>query len=221
VRFGGIDWPGTQAFSEELNYFPAVSLNVQGRERCGTVRAADYEAVCEQVTDRLLSWRDPLSGGRVVRHVWRREALYHGAQTGLAPDLVLDLETPGGYSYVGLPSYGEDGPAIAPMNNAALGGGKLTGMSGSHRADGLFVLCGDGIAPGRCAGAHIADMAPSILALCGLPVPAEWDGRALPCVTPHGVGAAAGDETGGREVAYNAGEEADLQRRLTQLGYLA
>jgi predicted AlkP superfamily phosphohydrolase/phosphomutase len=221
VRFGGIDWPGTQAFSEELNYFPAVSLNVQGRERCGTVRAADYEAVCEQLTDRLLAWRDPLGGGRVVRHVWRREALYRGAQTGLAPDLVLDLETPGGYSYVGLPSYGEDGPAIERMNGSALGGGKLAGMSGSHRADGLFLLCGEGVAPGRCAGAQIADMAPSILALCGLPVPAEWDGRPLPCVTPNGVGAAAGDETGGREVAYGAVEEADLQRRLAQLGYLA
>ena len=30
VRFGGIDWRGTRAFSEELNYFPSIWLNVAG-----------------------------------------------------------------------------------------------------------------------------------------------------------------------------------------------
>jgi predicted AlkP superfamily phosphohydrolase/phosphomutase len=221
VRFGGIDWSRTRAFSEELNYFPAIWLNVNGRDRSGMVRPAEYDAVCEQLRTRLLAWRDPFSGGRVVRRVWRREALYQGAHTALAPDLVLDLETPRGYSYVGLPSYGDGGPAIESLTGAALAGGKLAGMSGSHRSDGLFALAAEGVAAGRCEGVQIADMAASILALCDLPVPADWEGQPLACLARRRGDGAASAPPAGAERSYGAVEEADLQRRLTQLGYLA
>jgi len=221
VRFGGIDWRGTRAFSEELNYFPAVWLNVQGRDSAGTVPVAQYQSLCDDLTERLLGWRDPLNGGRVIRQVWQRDALYRGPHVALAPDLILDLETPHGYSYVGLPSYAEEGPALEAMDPATLGRGKLTGMSGSHRADGLFVLSGPGVTSGRLAGAQIADMAPSILSLCGLPSPDRWDGRPLPCVGRVGGEAAATRDHAGREMTYGAAAEADLRQRLEQLGYLA
>jgi predicted AlkP superfamily phosphohydrolase/phosphomutase len=221
VRFGGIDWRGTRAFSEELNYFPGVWLNVQGRDDCGTVPVARYQSLCERLSERLLAWRDPLSSGRVVKRVWQRDALYRGPHLGLAPDLVLDLETPRGYSYVGLPSYAEAGPAIEAMDPATLGGGKLAGMSGSHRADGLFLLAGDGVAAGRVDGAQIADMAPSILALCGLRTPADWDGRSLACLGANHGATTSADDPAAAEVVYDAAKEADLQRRLEQLGYLA
>jgi predicted AlkP superfamily phosphohydrolase/phosphomutase len=222
VRFGGIDWNQTQAFSEELNYFPAVWLNVRGRDACGTVDVARYQAVCDAVSEQLLAWRDARSGTRVVRHVWQREAVYHGPCVSMAPDLVLELETPGGYSYVGLPSFGESGPAIEPVATAALANGKLAGMSGSHRADGLFMLCGDGVRPGHVAGAQIADMAASIMNLCGLPAPADWDGRPLPSLPAAVLGGdATGDDASSHERLYAPADEADLERRLTQLGYLA
>jgi predicted AlkP superfamily phosphohydrolase/phosphomutase len=221
VRFGGIDWRATRAFSEELNYFPAIWLNVNGREDHGTVAVADYQSLCAELSERLLAWHDPINGCRVVRRVWQRDALYSGPYVSFAPDLVLDLETPDGYSYVGLPSYGEAGAPIEVMHAAALRGGKLCGMSGSHRADGLFMLAGDGITPGRMEGVQIADMGASIMALCGLPVPAQWDGRPL-----SGLRAGSSMETTytsstAVEVAHRAADESDLQRRLERLGYLA
>ena len=221
VRFGGIDWQRTRAFSEELNYFPAVWLNVQGRDACGTVPTAEYQARCDELTARLLSWRDPVNGGAVVRRVWQRDALYHGPYVSHAPDLILDLATPRGYSYVGLPSLGADGAAIEALEPAMLRGGKLAGMSGSHRPEGLFALAGDGVAAGRVEHAQIADMAPSILTLCGVSVPQQWDGRTVPCLSPAAGERATGDAADVAEIAYGAAEEADLQRRLEQLGYLA
>ena len=219
VRFGGIDWPGTRAFSEELGYFPSIWLNVVGRERCGTVPVAEYRATCDAISARLLAWRDPLNGGRVVRRVWPRDELYQGPCVASAPDLVLELETPGGYSYVGLPSYGSAGPVVEALDVARLGG-KLAGMTGSHRPDGLFVLHGPGIAAGRLDGAHIMDLAPTILALCDVATPDGWDGRALPIVAPAGA-TAAERPWRSEERDYDAAQSADLQRRLEQLGYLA
>jgi predicted AlkP superfamily phosphohydrolase/phosphomutase len=220
VRFAGIDWRGTRAFSEELNYFPAVWLNVHGRDEQGTVPLTGYQALCAGLAERLLAWRDPIGGGPVVRRIWQRDALYRGPFVAHAPDLVLELATPAGYSYVGLPSYAQDGPAVETIDLAAGGSGKLAGMSGSHRSDGLFLLAGERVARGRVDGAQIADMAPSILALCGLPVPGHWDGRPLPCLDA-GVGQGAlPDEPAAAEVAYGSAAEASLQRRLEQLGYL-
>ena len=221
VRFGGIDWRGTQAFSEELNYFPAIWLNVEGREPEGTVPAADYDRACAALTEGLLTWQDPIHRCRVVRKVWRRHELYRGPYVPMAPDLILDLATPEGYSYVCLPSLGSNGRPLERFATPRLSAGKLSGMSGSHRPDGLFVLAGDGIPAGEISGAHIADLAPTILALCGVSVPANWDGRLLPCIPPYGVPRPLGvgdSETG--EQPYDATQEADLKRRLQELGYL-
>lgn len=225
VRFGGIDWHATRAFAEELNYFPAIWLNVRGRDPMGQVAPENYAQVCQELTDRLLQWRDPARSTPVVRRVWRRDEVYQGPYVELAPDLILDLETPGNYSYVCLPSYGPSGPSIERLNGAARVSGKLRGMSGSHRPDGLVVLAGEGITPGVISGASIADMAPTILSLCGVSVPAGWDGRPLACTD----GAAPGMVVGaGRENeiepsdedAYDATEEECLRQRLARLGYL-
>lgn len=220
VRFGGIDWHGTTAFSEELNYFPSIWLNVQGRERCGTLPLRDYAAQCAALRAALLDWRDPASGAPVVARVWQRDEIYRGPCVAMAPDLVLEWATPGGYSYIGVPSYGAGGPAVEALDPADLGG-KLAGMSGSHRPDGLFALRSPRVQPGVVHGAHIADLAPTILALCDVAAPDDWDGRPLAALrgAPPSAGVAAPWQQ--PEVDYGEAESADLQRRLEQLGYLA
>jgi predicted AlkP superfamily phosphohydrolase/phosphomutase len=195
---------------------------VQGRDEQGIVPVAQYQSLCEDLSARLLEWRDPINGDRVVRRVWQRNAVYDGPCVSMAPDLVLDLATPGGYSYIGLPSLGAAGAPIEALDLAALGAGKLVGMSGSHRSDGLFMLCGDGVRRGRVAGAQIADMASAILRLCGLASPADWDGRPLSCLPPIALEAVeTGSEQSTVERPYGAVAAADLERRLTDLGYLA
>jgi predicted AlkP superfamily phosphohydrolase/phosphomutase len=220
VRFGGIDWTGTRAFSEELNYFPAIWLNVQGRERGGTVPLRQYDDLCAALHRALLDWRDPHTGAAVVERVWHRDELYHGPCVAAAPDLVLELAAPGGYSYVGVPSYGVAGPAIEALDPAALGG-KLAGMSGSHRPDGLFMLHGAPVEPGRVDGVQIADMAPTILALCGVGAPVDWDGRPLTALRLGSRAPALPSTWVAHEVDYDAAQAAELERRLERLGYLA
>lgn len=220
VRFGGIDWTETRAFSEELNYFPSIWLNVQGRERCGTLPVRDYGSQCEALRSALLDWRDPNTGEPVVARVWQRDEIYRGPCVAMAPDLVLEWANPGGYSYVGVPSYGADGPAVEALDPAVLGG-KLAGMSGSHRPDGLFALCGASVQPGMVRGAHIADLAPTILAACGVAAPDDWDGRPLAALNAAPLAASEAAAWQQPEVDYGDEQSADLQRRLEQLGYLA
>ena len=217
ARFGGIDWSRTQAFSEELNYFPSICINRLGREPLGLVADADYERVCAEVTAALLAWRDPETGAAVLRRVWQRRELYDGPWVEHAPDLVLELAEEDGFSLCCLPSRGQPGPEIRRLERRELVGGKRFSMSGSHRPDGLYILAADGVEAGD-EDADMIDMAPTMLSLCGLSVPASMEGRSL-----ARLGGLAplteGLPTGGEEF-YSAGDEEVLEERLRALGYL-
>jgi len=217
ARFAGIDWERTTVFSEDLNYFPNLWVNLRGREPQGTVAADDYDRVRTDVIARIGAWVDPESGARIVRRAWRREELYHGPHVGLAPDIVLELALDGGYSYACAPSAG-----AAPGEMLRVGvdpsGGKLHGLSGSHRAAGAFLLAAPGVTPKAHAQAQIADMAATILVQLGLGIPADFDG--LPVGT-NGVVEPPSDSTGvDAEDAYGAAEEREIEARLAALGYL-
>lgn len=221
VRFGGIDWTRTRAFSEELNYNPSIWLNLIGRDAAGIVAASDRDRVRSELSAALLQWRDPFSGEAVVRRVWQREELYTGECVEDSPDLILDLATPGGYSYMCLPSLGSDGPALERLDDSDLRGGKLSGMSGSHRREGIFLLSGDGVSSGRYRGARMADMTPTILSLLGFADDERFDGRVLDCARSGGSGEALDwPLKHAHETYYDGTQEQALHLRLEQLGYL-
>jgi predicted AlkP superfamily phosphohydrolase/phosphomutase len=221
TRFGGIDWAGTVAFSEELNYFPSVWLNLKGREPEGTVEPGDYERVRDDIIAALGTLRDPESEQPIVGRAMRREEAYSGPWTQHAPDIVLELRLDDGYSYNCVSSAAAHRPGVFHvLKGHELEGGKLAGMSGSHRTDGLFVLAGDGVPRGgRAGGAGIADMTPTLLALSGLEPPAGLDGRPLLGET-SGAGPVATDGGPTASRAYSAAEEREIAARLSALGYI-
>jgi len=231
-RYGDLHWPGTRAYSDELNYFPSIWINLAGREPGGTVTPGTaYDRILEHIDQRLARLKDPETGEPVVARAWRREELYHGPCVELAPDLVLELNLDRGYSYTCLPTPPGDGPVIGRIARGDRLGAKGKGMNGTHRRHGIMLLSGEGCAPGRVDGAGLEDLAPTLLHLLGLPVPAEMDGRVLAealnsgWLRTHPLPVVSGDE---RPAAgpvmepqpYSPEEEDLLRRRLEGLGYL-
>src|SRR2546425_1117032 len=75
---------------------------------------------------------------------WRRDELYHGPWVQYAPDVVLEFNLDRDYSYTCLPSASAPGASsVRILEPEECAGGKLTGMSGSHRAAGIFILAND------------------------------------------------------------------------------
>jgi predicted AlkP superfamily phosphohydrolase/phosphomutase len=220
-RFAGIDWRGTVAYSEELDYHPSVWINLRGRDPEGTVAPEAYEATRARVAAALAAWRDE-QGRAVVGRVWRREEVMHGPFTNGAPDLLLELAAADGYTPSCLRSDGP-GPELRRLERSEWGGGKGRGMNGAHRPDGLVVLAGPGVAPtGELPPAHVVDVAPTLLALSGRPVPRGLDGRPIAAALTEA--AAFDDDPSGPEDArpVHPDHEAtrDLAARLAALGYL-
>jgi predicted AlkP superfamily phosphohydrolase/phosphomutase len=201
-RFGGIDWAHTRAYSEELNYFPSVRINLQGREGQGTVAPGDYGRVCDDLCAELEAWP-------WVQKAWRREELYHGPYVEEAPDIVLEMALEDGYSVSCLRRRG--GPAFRRMRPGEYVGAREKGMSGSHRPDGILAVS----EPVTAGAASIEDVAPTVLAAMGLPGP-DMDGTPLLGEDPTGA-----IEPQGPPVAspYAAGQARAVEERLRDLGY--
>lgn len=218
-RFGGIDWAGTLAYSEELNYFPAVWLNRAGREPGGIVQPDDIDRVAEQVKAALLEWRDPQDGQPVVHAVHSREEVYDGPETVFAPDLILELNRPDDYSYALGRSLSP--PSRAPWRRLSMEeylGCKGASMNGSHRREGICIVCSREKAPLLPRDFSLTDVAPLVLRLLGLEIPAWMDRQEL--LKSHLAPLSGPADPLDSQTQYHPGQEEALRKRLADLGYL-
>lgn len=202
-RFAGIDFARTRAWSDELNYFPNIRVNLAGREPQGQVAQQDYESFCADLCAELESWE-------VVARAWRREALYDGPYVANAPDIVLELALENGYSHSCVRSRG--GPAFRRLRPDEYLGGKERGMTGNHRPTGVLFLSKST----PCGAARLEDIAPTVLAELGIPGP-PMDGTSL-------LGEYTGHDLAKKPApagasGYSSEQEREIEKRLRDLGY--
>lgn len=219
IQTSSIDWARTKAFAG--GKFGDIYLNVRDREPQGRVRAgSEYRKLLEEISGALLDLRDPDTGEEVVEDVHRRDHLYHGPFVDRAPDLVIQWRD---YAYF----------ASSELSGAA---GQIFGAppsedatefehTGTHRLDGVLLLNGPGVQPGLLTGAHIADLAPTILHGFGLPVPDSMDGGVLQSVFRDRKAVVRAPSAGerrheDRDGAYSENEESEMAERLRALGYI-
>jgi predicted AlkP superfamily phosphohydrolase/phosphomutase len=215
--FDDIDWTRTRAFS--FGNFGQIYLNIRGRQKQGTVeRGAEAEQLANEIAKGLMEYVDPLTGKPFIERVIRKEEIYSGTHYEDAPDLIAlsrNLE----YVSFGTTDFG---------NNRLTG--RIFGMTGYHRMNGVLIMSGPHVKPGASpSDAAIIDLAPTILYALGVPVPEAMDGRVLNELfkdsflaergSAAGEGASSPSEPG--ESAYTDEEEAQVQERLRELGYLA
>jgi predicted AlkP superfamily phosphohydrolase/phosphomutase len=231
VRYAMIDWRHTRAFFDENPYYPAIWVNLKGRQPQGTVDPGEqYEAVRTELMKRLLAWQDPRTGESIVKNALRREEVYCGPSLAEAPDIVVHWAEPGGYSYAFKVSskskqmrWTEELDPQRPENMAF-----FTGKSGSHRDDGVLVACGPAVRSGEVIeGANIMDVAPTVLHLLGVPVPADMDGKPLLQMLVEGaarsevrIAPASRATVAASTEAYSTQDEQAISDRLRALGYL-
>jgi predicted AlkP superfamily phosphohydrolase/phosphomutase len=165
-RDAGIDWARTTAWGEG-GYYARVFLNVAGREPEGTIAPGDYEAVRDDLAQRLAAIPDD-EGRPLATRVYRPEELYPRVE-GVAPDLIVIF---GDLLWRSVGTIGGD-EGVHTLEND-------TGPDdANHAQDGLLIAAGAGVTARGTLDAHLLDVAPTVLELLGLPVPDDMRGRSL------------------------------------------
>ena len=194
-----VNWDKTRVWSEG-GYYARVFLNVKGREPRGTIDPADYEDFRNDVKARLEATVDD-NGRNLGTLVYRPEDIYSRLNR-VAPDLIVHF---GGLGWRSIGGVGY--PALHIQEND-------TGPDDcNHSQYGAFVLAGpDCSLRGELEGAHILDVAPTLLELAGYDVPASMQGQSWLKSQTRAVVADAG---------YTASEEELVRERLSGLGYIS
>jgi predicted AlkP superfamily phosphohydrolase/phosphomutase len=224
-----VDFAGTRACVMHAGNAGFLFINLKGRQPTGIVEPRDYERLRDELIERFRGpkcrvrapWGETIE---LFPEVYKPEELYNVSREDepWLPDLLMiQHETLAvvrrlyGRKVVAWDSYGK--------------------LEGTHRKEGIFFACGPGVKHNDRVTAQLGDCAPTILAMMGLRVPDDMEGRVLteifdsaPVVEREEVGKTATAAV--RDVAYAPGSEpqevyseADAQKvteRLSDLGYL-
>ena len=218
--FQDVDWHRTWAYAVG---FTGVYLNRAGRESMGLVKAGDdAQRVLHDLAGGLRSARDPNSGAKMVRSTYFREDIYWGPRAAEGPDLLIGFE-----------------PGYRASWQTALGGAPHGVVIDNDKLWAADHLVDPSAVPGvlgtnlPIAGALPAgvDLAPTVLDCLGLPIPGDLDGcswlaegpaqRPTPDTAEEPVLEPVGALQDGRSPdGLNDNQRAELERHLTDLGYL-
>ena len=165
----GVDWSRTRAYAVGLGQ---IYFNLRGRESQGIVSAgAEYKALQDEIAAKLVELTDPDTGEKVMRSVYRRDDIYKGDYIQFAPDLQTGFND--GYRVGWQDTMGGVSRAVVENNNRK--------WSGDHCATAAEISGGVFFSNRKVAttSPHIMDLAPTILKLLEVPLPADLDGKPL------------------------------------------
>lgn len=211
-----LDWSQTRACVMHAGIYGSLYINLKGRGPQGIVESHEYEALRDELTARLMAAEtlDPQGNPvPIFSAVYKTEELYGCSQEDRPdlPDLLLSPR-----------------PGLAVVR-------KIRGrqpvrwcspsrLEGTHRVEGILALSGPQVRAGQRLDANIVDVTPTALAMLGLRVPVDMEGRVLreafvvePVVEREPPIRKVLEEHG--EV-YSEEERRVLERRLSDLGYL-
>jgi len=177
-----------------------VRINKAGRDPAGVVSPAEYSSVRSDLIRSLESATTP-DGDPVFETVAPSERYFSGPFLDDAVDIVT---IPDDYQhYLSASMRGDQfAPPSEPWN---------------HKRMGVVALTGPGVdTDASLDGAHLFDIAPTVLASLGVPPSTRMDGDVLPGVPP--MDAVEYAPFSGGDVTTT--DDADVQDRLANLGYL-
>lgn len=214
-----VDFSRTRACVMHAGMAGFLYVNLKGRQPTGIVEPGEYEALRDEIRGRLLGEECHVvtpNGQRVPMFtaVHKTEQLYGCSREDQPwlPDLMLIP-----YSSLAVVRKIRGRRAVRWLPYSRL--------EGTHRPEGIIALAGPGVVHGKTIDGNIADCTPTALALLGIPVPDDMDGRVLAEVFEkmpqvRFEAAPSVGQTAAHKDVYSEGELAQVTERLSQLGYL-
>ena len=166
--FKGVDWTRTKAFALGLG---GLYINIKGREAQGTIEpGAEAEKLKHELIEKLTGLKDEGTGEVGINKLYDSARVYAGPYKTDAPDMIV------GYNA----GYRASWDSVTGTVSETVFDDNTKSWSGDHCIDPALV-------PGvffsnlklRADDAHIMDVAPTVLEIFGLPVPAYMDGKSL------------------------------------------
>jgi predicted AlkP superfamily phosphohydrolase/phosphomutase len=166
----GNNWADSKAFLLPGDNSTLIRINLHGREPRGRVQPGiEYKTLCLELRDAFLELVDASTGEKAVNKVViLREAL-QGDKIDNLPDLAVVWKN------FAVPIEALESPRIGRIEIP-----EFNKRSGGHLHEGFLVAAGPAFRRGVSLKLNdLLDVAPTMLAVFGLPAPSYMDGRVI------------------------------------------
>ena len=163
-----VDWHRTRAFCLPTDLEGCIRINLKGREPEGIVEPGEeYRRLCEEIAHLMTGLIDDDTGRRVVKSVYKIYETFPGARQNDLPDIIVHWENQKKINSIRIPASGIRVDGESPDQR-----------TGTHISPGFMLGYGDRLSNGLIlSGNHVVDLAPTILQLMNVTVPAYMQGR--------------------------------------------
>lgn len=202
-------------------HWGCLYVNLEGREPAGLIPTSALRELRRNLATELMQIVDPSTHEPLFSQIYDVEGLYPEGAAGQPPDLILDYHSTCWALTEKVPA------AIASREGYFV---RDPGdWHGEHSREGIYVFAGAEIAPSsRMGSASLLDIPATLLHLCGLPIPDDYDGQVLTdllqsnFLSNRPVRYLLSDPSGRSEQgpAYSESEEEEILDRLKSLGYV-
>jgi predicted AlkP superfamily phosphohydrolase/phosphomutase len=205
-----VDWETTRAYMPFEAIAGFIFLNRRGREPFGMIEDTGVQALAAEIRTKLLAQKSPHSGRALFDAIIPLNDAYPQRGEFDFPELFALAAR--GVNFVRKLSFG---PSVEIPDEK---------YKGTHRPEGFYTLHGAGVCANKRADTSIADVAPTVLAALGQPVPSDMNGRVWSefFSTPldFKIGEPSALNVGGGNTVYSDAERAVVEQRLADLGYV-
>ena len=192
-RAGGVKPDPSSSVATSQDFTFGIRLNSKRHFRTGILDAEEEGRMKMEIRSKL----DELATRGNVASCLPADEVYEGPYVSQAPDLVI---FPGER---GIGGYGRTVLVDGPRNG--------------HSMEGIYLMRGGGVEPGKGSEASICDIAPTVLTIFGLEVPDDMDGASL-WGSPRTRGGRGSRGTSGPTLT--TADERLIEDRLRSLGYV-
>lgn len=157
VSFMDVDWDTSICVA---GFFGSIFLN---RKNNSINFVESYDKIREEIKMELYELKDLENSRSIVSKVYFKEEIFSGEFMDAMPDLLV------------VPNKGY----VIINGNFKANICEKSELSGMHARDGIFMAVGQGIRKGVFKEANLLDIAPTLLHMFNVPIPAEMDGKVM------------------------------------------
>lgn len=211
-----IQWNKSKA---AMVHHGVIYLNVKGRQPEGIVTPEEYQSVREDISARLMSLKTGNNGTPLIQKIeCPQEASPLPPRAGETVVADFLFEPSDGILLRNTVAKCK-GPAFKPYTEG--------NRQGCHRLDGIVLGSGPAFGNGAEIEGNLYDIAPTIMAVCGLPIPRGLVGRPIASLLNPEINieydtkeATPSVSARSAEESFSVDEERIVRDRLENLGYL-
>ena len=156
-----------------------IRINLKEKYKSGIVEKKDYDNIRDEIIDFLSNLKDPETGEKIIKKIYKYEDIYGKKAVNDPLDIVFDLKEEYSTQELIQPSTINMVVKNNKKNLQIISKPGFYDWIGDHRPNGIVFMYGKNIKKNYRINASVIDIVPTILSVMDIPISKDIDGKVI------------------------------------------